>query len=283
MTRLVSSVTANALVTVDAVLEFTGERVVPGQVNDDLWAEHLARYAWAVSMAHSTRALEIACGSGYGAKALSQVAQSVTAIDIAADAVRAAAQHYSAPNISYAQASASALPFRSQSFDLITAFEVIEHLEDWPNLIQEAARVLKAGGTLLVSTPNKSYYAESRATHGPNPFHAHEFEYAEFRDALLQCFAHVCVFRQDRLEAFAFYESNGFGRAELNAASERPEDSHFYVGVCSNAPLADIPPFLYAPRAVNLLRERERHIALLEEELAGRLSRLPGGRWQRIR
>ena len=48
------------------VTEFTGERVIPGQVNDDLWAEHVARYAFAARFASGRRALDAGCGTGYG-------------------------------------------------------------------------------------------------------------------------------------------------------------------------------------------------------------------------
>ena len=49
------------------VTEFTGERVIPGEVNDDLWAEHIARYAFASSFAVDPSVLDLGCGAGYGA------------------------------------------------------------------------------------------------------------------------------------------------------------------------------------------------------------------------
>ena len=45
--------------------EFTGERVVPGQVNDDLWAEHISRYAFAARFAADRDVLDIGSGTGY--------------------------------------------------------------------------------------------------------------------------------------------------------------------------------------------------------------------------
>jgi SAM-dependent methyltransferase len=46
------------------------------------------------------------------------------------------------------------LPFPDASFDLITCTEVIEHLEHYRSTLREMYRVLKPGGTLVLSTPN---------------------------------------------------------------------------------------------------------------------------------
>jgi 2-polyprenyl-3-methyl-5-hydroxy-6-metoxy-1,4-benzoquinol methylase len=48
------------------------------------------------------------------------------------------------------------LPFRSASFDGVDLAEVIEHIENQPQLGREINRVLKPGGMLLVSTPERS-------------------------------------------------------------------------------------------------------------------------------
>src|SRR5262249_20038555 len=49
--------------------------------------------------------------------------------------------------------------------------------------------------------------------------------------------------------------------------SGSPADSHFFVAVCALRPQTGAPTFVYIPRVANLLRERERHIELLEQEL----------------
>ena len=50
-------------------------------------------------------------------------------------------------------ASALALPFRDGSFDVVGAFDVIEHCESEARVIEELARVLAPGGRLLASVP----------------------------------------------------------------------------------------------------------------------------------
>jgi ubiquinone/menaquinone biosynthesis C-methylase UbiE len=250
------------------VSEFTGERVIPGQVNDDLWAEHIARYAFAARLATAARVLDIGCGTGYGTAELAQHARSATGIDISADAIAYARQHY--PTATFVAASATSVPLPAASFDLITAFEVIEHLDDWHALLIEARRLLHPNGTFLVSTPNKLYYAESRAKEGPNPFHAHEFEFAEFRDALAAVFPRVTMLLQNRLESQAFYPHATFPPvdAKLDTSRGSPAEAHFFLALCSVDCAPETRSFIYVPRAANLLREREQHIFLLQDELA---------------
>jgi len=102
------------------VTEFTGERVIPGQVNDDLWAEHVARYALAARFAHGRRVLDLGCGAGYGTADLARVASSAVGVDLAPEAIEYAVRHF-AP-VRFLQCSATTVPFPPASFDLVTAF-----------------------------------------------------------------------------------------------------------------------------------------------------------------
>jgi SAM-dependent methyltransferase len=247
--------------------EFTGERVIPGLVDENLFNEHLARYRFAARFVTDGHVLDAGCGSGYGAAEFSRAA-SITAADISAEAVRHARQNFARPGIRFLQASCEVLPFAGASFDLVTAFEVIEHLPRWPLLLEEASRVLKHTGVLLVSTPNKSYYAEARGTAGPNPFHCHEFEYAEFEAALYAVFPHVRMWTQNHSEAIVFAPCHP-DAATLHANGDAsPDTAHFFVAACSHSAIALNEVHAWVPASANLLREREHHIARLEGELA---------------
>ena len=256
------------------MLEFTGERVVPGQVDVDLWNEHLARYLFAARLARRRRVLDIGCGAGYGSAELANTATSVTAVDISPEAIALAQSSYAAPNLQFLAASATSIPFPDSSFDLITCFEVIEHIHDWPALLNEAHRLLSPGGQFIVSTPNKSYYAESRAQIGPNPFHVHEFEYDEFTAALGSTFASVTLYVQNHVGALSFqparpHDMQVAQAAELHLEASQPDpaSAHFYLAVCAASPQTGAPAFLHVPATSNLLRERESHIRKLEHEL----------------
>jgi ubiquinone/menaquinone biosynthesis C-methylase UbiE len=250
--------------------EFTGERVIPGLVDVDLWNEHFSRYTFAARLARRKRVLDVGCGAGYGTHELALTALAATGVDVSEDAIGYAREHYRRDNLRYELGSATELPFPDASFDLVVAFEVIEHLEEWSKLLTEARRVLAPGGQLVVSTPNKLYYAESREQSGPNPFHTHEFEIEEFRAALAAVFPHVSMFLENHAESIIFQPESGAGGAEvrLEGRSGAAAESHFFLAVCANEMQTGAPAYLYVPSSANVLRERERHIQRLTAELA---------------
>jgi SAM-dependent methyltransferase len=249
--------------------EFTGERVIPGQVDVDLLNEHMARYTFASRLARGKRVLDAGCGAGYGSAELAGAAHSVVGVDRAPEAIEFARAHYALDNLSFEEASCEALPHSDGSFELVVAFEVIEHLENWRGFLLEARRVLAPNGQLVVSTPNKLYYTESRGPHGANPFHVHEFTFDEFRAELSAIFPHVSLFLENHVEGFTFqpHEPGHTAEVRVDAGDPAPDESHFFVAVCANRPQTGNPTFVYVPRAANVLRERERHIGLLEREL----------------
>jgi 2-polyprenyl-3-methyl-5-hydroxy-6-metoxy-1,4-benzoquinol methylase len=251
----------------DVAPEFTGERVVPGLVDINLLNEHLSRYEFAKQFARGKRVLDAGCGSGYGAAELARIAAEVTAIDAAPDALNYARERYQAANLHFQQGLCTALP--DGPYDLITAFEVIEHLENWRGFLAEARRVLAPGGRFIVSTPNTLYYAESRRGSGANPFHVHEFEYAEFRDELRRVFGQVALFAQNHAEGVMFSPLDSEGLAEASVPANRPvpEEAHFFVAICGSEPLPATGAFIWIPSAANILRERERHIELQAGEI----------------
>jgi SAM-dependent methyltransferase len=249
--------------------EFTGERVIPGQVDADLLNEHMARYAFASRLSRRKQVLDAGCGTGYGSAELAKNAASVLGIDLSAEAIEYARAEYPLPNLRFEQGDCTSLPAADASLDLVVAFEVIEHLENWRGLLHEARRVLAPGGQFIVSTPNKLYYAETRRAAGANPFHVHEFEYEEFRGELSEVFPHVSLFLENHTEGVVFQPMDPDTSADVRVDGDAhgPEESHFFVAVCALRPQTGAPTFVYLPRTGNVLREREQHIALLEEEV----------------
>ncbi|MCU1275469.1 MAG: Methyltransferase type 11, partial [Bryobacterales bacterium] len=202
--------------------EFTGERVIPGEVDPDLWNEHVARYFFAARMARDRRVLDAGCGSGYGSAALAREAREVLGIDVAQDAIDYAQGHFQNPRIRFERASCLQIPASDSYFDLVVAFEIIEHLHDWRAFLREVRRVLSPQGQFLVSTPNQRYYAEARAELGPNPFHVHEFAFAEFRDELAAVFPRVALYVENHTDAMVFTPLNSSELVDVRVEERSP-------------------------------------------------------------
>jgi len=249
--------------------EFTGERLIPGQVDVDLLNEHMARYTFAARLARGKRVLDAGCGAGYGSAELAREALWVVGVDVAAEAVDYAQAGYRLSNLTFEQGSCTALPHPDAAFDLVVAFEVIEHLENFGALLREARRVLAPNGQFIVSTPNKLYYTASRGRQGANPFHVHEFEFEEFRDELTRVFPYVSLFLENHVEGVSFQPCDPGQTVEVRVdpGQVAAGESHFFVAVCAHRPQVGNPTFVYIPRTGNVLREREQHIAALEGEL----------------
>ena len=90
--------------------EFTGERVIPGQVDADLFNEHLARYAFAARLAGGKRVLDAGCGAGYGSAELARRGGERAGIDSRRRPSPTRARIFALPNIAFEEASCTALP-----------------------------------------------------------------------------------------------------------------------------------------------------------------------------
>jgi SAM-dependent methyltransferase len=103
------------------------------------------------------RILDVGCGTGINAAQLTRNGHEVFGIDVSPVAIekfRAKGLQGSVVNIE-----AGPLPLPADSFDMVYASEVIEHCVDTMGFLRNICRVLKPGGTLLLSTPNSAFWA----------------------------------------------------------------------------------------------------------------------------
>lgn len=177
----------------DPVLEFTGERFTPECVRE-IHYEHWHRYAWATRMVAGLEVLDCACGEGYGSRLLRAVARRVDGVDIDPAAVEHARRRYRTEGLAFHCASALDLPFPDHRFDAVVSFETLEHLAEHDELLAEFRRVLRPGGFLLVSTPDRKTYTDD--TGYVNEFHVRELYRDQFEALLGRHFPNFRLFGQ---------------------------------------------------------------------------------------
>ena len=97
----------------------------------------------------------------------------------------------------------------------------------------------------------------------------HEFDFEEFQSELQAVFPYVSMYLENHVEGVTFqpHEAGQTVEVRVDAGEPAPDESHFFVAVCAHRRQLGNPTYVYVPRAANVLRERERHIALLEGEL----------------
>jgi SAM-dependent methyltransferase len=173
---------APAGATADDALPLTGERTVPGIAAENYWfRRHEAAYLFAVPLVSGRSVLEVGCGEGYGTALLAASAGAVLGLDYDAVTIAHAAARY--PQAGFALGNLAAVPVGSTRIDVVATLQVIEHVWDHGQFIDECHRVLRPGGLLLVTTPNRLTFSPGLDT-PVNPFHTREFAAAELTDLL---------------------------------------------------------------------------------------------------
>jgi len=140
------------------------ERVTPGEFNDHVEREHIARYQFAKRFCVRKRVADIACGTGYGLKILAETAAQVDGYDkepLCGNEV-----------LDLEEAS------WTKPYDVVVSFETIEHLAN-PEFFLENAR--RTSGLLVVSSPIGEF-------RGYNPHHKQVWTLPQFQGLLQKYF-----------------------------------------------------------------------------------------------
>lgn len=155
------------------------------------------------------RALDLGCGEAHFAALLASAGMRVVAADVAVEPLRRAREAHPQLELSLLTPDAP-LPFEDSSFDVVWAGEVIEHVADTHGWLSEVRRVLRSGGTLLLSTPD----------HGP----LRRLAMAVSRRRFEQCFDprsdHLRFYTRQTL--IALLCDFGFERIEVRGAGGLP-------------------------------------------------------------
>lgn len=165
------------------------------KVRSPAYVAHLARYEFAISLLRGDECvLDVGCGEGLGAAFLAGRAAHVVAVDIHPEVIEHARRRYRLPNLEFRTGDAMRPPFHDSTFDIVCAFEIIEHVEDDRAFLREIRRILRHSGVLILSTPNRLV---SEVQHGRiYPFHRREYYYSELRNLMESEFDRFEIFGQ---------------------------------------------------------------------------------------
>lgn len=105
------------------------------------------------------RVLDVGCGGGLAAEAMVKRGAQVTGLDASAQMLQAAAVHAEESKLEIDYTEGTAEEYAQQqacTFDVITAFEMIEHVPDPERTMIAMGKLLSPGGLLVLSTLNRS-------------------------------------------------------------------------------------------------------------------------------
>lgn len=212
------------------------ERFVADEMRGELVeAEHIARYRWAAGFCSGRRVLDAGCGVGYGCEMLlSAGAAEVVGIDNSSAALELARSSVSG-SVRWELGNVASLPYDDDSFDVVVCFEVIEHVDEQEQALDELARVLRSDGLLFISSPNRDRYVPG------NPHHRHEYTRSEFQETLDARFPVARIISQHVMLAsvISWTGAPSFDNPRTQRISEAEHEDELYLLAMAGF---DLPP-----------------------------------------
>lgn len=253
-------------------MDFTGERFIPcADLGQEIAIEHLQRYRAILDLAAGKTVLDAASGAGYGGMILAERAKMVCGIEIDQEAIQQAKDLYGGTNLLFARGSVGFLPFRGGAFDLVVSFETIEHLPEMiqRGFLQEIKRVLKPGGLLVMSTPDRRIYSDLPGYH--NEYHLKEFYREEFTAFLSGSFGQVKMWEQVALLSY-FIATGGEDSLRHIPIPGRPVSLHgkYLVALCSDEALPEVPLGCFSLDGEGLHQQKIDRVVELQGEIEGK-------------
>jgi len=105
----------------------------------------------------SDKILEVGCGQGiYLKRIVTTYGVSGVGVDVSGQSINFAKKHWADKRLKFRLADGISLPFKQNYFDKVMSFDVLEHIKDQKQAINEMVRVLKPGGRLFIYTLNRN-------------------------------------------------------------------------------------------------------------------------------
>ena len=155
-------------------VDYTTVTETPGnRVTQEQLVRIYHRYRFASDFCEGKDVLEVGCGAGLGLGYLAGHARRVVAGDYMERLVGMAKAHYG-QRIGLCTLDAHRLPFVNGSFDVVILHEAIYYLASAETFVEEARRLLRRQGILLIGTVNKSWREFNPSPHSTRYYAAHE-------------------------------------------------------------------------------------------------------------
>jgi len=104
---------------------------------------------------HQKKLLDAGCGTGWFSQAAVERGAVVTSMDVGPKLLKQVAKKCESQRVI---GSIMEMPFKTDTFDVVVSSEVIEHVPNPNQALRECFRVLKPGGSFVVTTPNRFWY-----------------------------------------------------------------------------------------------------------------------------
>ncbi len=244
-------------------IPYTGERIVPQATNCEpnfasrMYHEHIARYVFAGQLVQGKTVLDVGCGVGYGSRRLvDSGAASVTAFDLSNDAISQANLYYAHERINFQVRNAEKFRF-NQKFDVVTCFELIEHVNKPHDVMRRIRDHVRPDGVLFMSTPRA--LAELR-TH----FHTREYGIDEFSDLISGYFNSYEIYVENNhfTSLVTRGQPSSIEHIELLKDQYSVPDADVFVAVATNVARKDI--FDLRP---SIAIDDDKYVVMLERDV----------------
>ncbi len=198
-------------------LQLTGERTLPDVPEENYWFQrHLVVYEWIANRIGGRRAVDLACGEGYGSAVLATTAASVVGVDANPEAYEHARLKYTRePVLTFER---NMIELWRGDVDCVVFLQTIEHVQDPDAVMENIRELIGRDGVAFVSTPNVLTLAPEGAEKSGNPWHVKEYRPEEYR-AL--CDAHF-----GRVELYGLHHARMLRWHQLAIERARWDDVH---------------------------------------------------------
>ena len=141
--------------------------------NTPMYFQEMIRYETVLKhlSKSATTVVDLGCGDGYLSYMMAQTGHVVTSVDLSTNRLKKFEEVAQTYHIQQVQADIKNTGLPSGYFDAVVCSEVIEHIKGYEDVLKEAYRILKPGGTFIVTVPYNEQLKIIICPHCHKPFY----------------------------------------------------------------------------------------------------------------